>query len=279
MREGLLSFVVREVLYSGHIQSFGAVSIVLLSAVFLGVEPTIGMALVPYLLFQAIYFHDRYSDLNTDVETNRERSEHLKSYFHVIPFIIAALALAALLIVLMNSNAFTFIISILIIIFGLLYPKVMKNLTRFIPLFKNIYVALVFGILVFLPFIYSGSEETQVGFAIPLFLYIFIQSVIIQILLDLKDRSSDAQQGLKTLAVLIGTQKAALIAMALSIALFISTFWYALSIDPSIPLLYLSSVGFAGNMIVLWCIFHGTKHRYILAASQYIVWLTVLILL
>jgi len=205
MLKKVFSYLISEILYNGHLQSLGAVSLVIFSAVLFDLPINIISLIILYLAFYIIYLYNRHKELNFDEEGNRERTRHLRRMDHFIPRIIFFLTLIILALLYFSANIASSIFVLLVIIFGFLYTDYFKKLTRYIFIFKNIYVSLVFALLVFYPYLFEvGSFPEITWLYSALFIFIFFRSLLMQIFLDLKDIVSDKAQRLRTVGALFG---------------------------------------------------------------------------
>ncbi len=190
----------------GHLQCIGACFIVFFSFIYFNIlMDSLFLLLVFYLLFYIFYLFNRLKEIKTDFITNPERTNHLLSYRTKAPIVLIFAFVFLLLVLFYLNNVRLSGFIILFLVFGLLYTIFFKKATKYIPLFKNIYVAFCFGLLVFAPFIYSGSQLTTASLYLSFF--VFFKIFLIQILLDIKDVDSDKIEKLKTFPVMFGIDK------------------------------------------------------------------------
>ena len=268
----LATFITREFLHGGHIQSVGAAAIVYTASVIFGLPVSALLLLLTYLLFQAIYYFDRYRDLEKDAETNRERTEHLSMYKKYIPaLIIGELAVAAAVLAFSGTLA-AILFATIITVFGLLYPTYFKIQTKRLPLFKNFYVSLVFALLIWFPFLYLGRPAIVSMVTVSLFIFVFAESLIAQLLLDLKDRGSDTRQGLRTLLMMVGRRQAHQYIVLLSVIVAVTSVIYGTVFSVLYQLIPLALLTLAFNLLVLKAISRGTHGSFALASAKYWLW-------
>lgn len=265
----LIKFIIFEFLYNGHLQALGSVSIVYLSTYYLlGRIPSIAFLIIIYLTFQPVFLHDRYKDLKKDKKTNSVRTKHLQSYAHLVPIILFSMFASLVLLLLIFANIWSILLVIFILIMGLLYPIYFKGLTKQIYFFKNFYVAGVYGLLVFVPFVYYG-----VGFdltkAVIFLLMVFFEAFLGQMILDTKDTASDSEAGLKTFAATFGNKTTFMTVVVFSIVYFIV---FYLSGNP-----LLAAITLLLNAAMVGSVYLGNKIGYFLAAGQFLVWLCVVL--
>jgi 4-hydroxybenzoate polyprenyltransferase len=267
----ILKFIINEFLYNGHLQTLGALSIAIFSAILFKIKITWDLLLILYVNFYIIYLYNRHQEINIDYQTNKIRTEHLKLFNKYIPLLITALVtiLIFLLIYFSNITSIFFIFSITIL--GFLYTNYFKKITKKIIAFKNIYVASVFSLLVIFPFIYySLPFKNFLLNIIALMIFIFLRAILMQIFLDLKDIESDKQEGLLTLGVIAGREKTFKILQIgnLTTATFIPIiFWYLNIFSPSfLMLLFLAPI----NSYFLNLIKRGKLLGFILESGEFI---------
>lgn len=216
----ILSFFAKEVFYNGHIQSLGASGVAYLAArVLLNEKSSFDLIVVVYLTFQYIYFYDRSKDLDKDRITNPERSIHLERYINKSGLVLVVLGVGAASSAIYFSGIPAMLFAITVILLGFMYPIYFKKLTRLIPVFKDLYVSFVYLLLTFFVLIYFSSAIT---FNLDLFvtaLFVFVEMLLTQLLLDFKDYLVDKKNKLKTLPVMVGKKKALLYMKVLSVSM------------------------------------------------------------
>lgn len=260
----LFSFLKIEILFNGHLQSLGAVSLVYLSSIYIyNFKPSVWLLLVIYLLFQSIYFYDRYRDLDDDEETNSIRVKHIRKYAQFISTIILTFLVVAVLLLLTMFNFGGLVFFVIVFLLGYFYPLYFKGLTKRIYLFKNIYVSGVHAVLVIFPLLATEVASVNFIFLCLFSIYIFIEAMIVQVLLDVKDVESDKGQGLLTLPVLIGAKKTIMSAAVLSILGFALIVLY-------LPVLAILSLMI--NFLVLYLLVNKNMAGFFLGASKFILW-------
>lgn len=242
-----LKNIFKKILFGGHLQALGAASILVFGSLALNQPVSFYLTAGFYLIFYAIYFFDRLFDKN--------KSSKKKAFW-----ILASSAIAGFLLLFLYIHSFVFL-GIIFLALGWLYPLFFKNLTRKIPLFKNIFVSLFFASLIFL-----------VGpLSVVLALLVFFKGVLMQIALDLKDIAADKKAGLKTLGGLIGKDRTLIFLNASSVALacLFILFWNSLSFLSLIVIFDLWSFSLIKKEKVL---------GYLLQAGQFINWAIIIFL-
>lgn len=204
----IVKFLKKEFLYNGHTQSASAVGIILTTTILFDISVSWDIALVTYLLFYTIYFYNRVKEIDVDALFNPERTIYFRTYQGISSYIFLFLLTLAIGTTIYFSKVPGITFSIVVIVAGISYSHFFKELTKYIVGFKNIFVASVFAGLVFFPHLYYHYEFNSGLIALLVFsLYVFTEITIMQIALDLKDKKTDKQQGLLTLASLWGNHK------------------------------------------------------------------------
>jgi len=202
----ILSLAWKEFIYGGHLQCLGVVSIVYISSFLLNIKTNWEILALAYLIFYPIYINDRFKWIKPDESTNPERTKYLKSYLWLTPRIILFSVLLLLVLLIHIGNMKLAILSLILLVFGLLYPLYFKNLTKKIFAFKNLYVALFFTAMAILPVLHS-HQPFAVSLLVSFIFLVFLKTTLMQILLDCKDVKEDKAIGLLTVAALIGREK------------------------------------------------------------------------
>src|SRR5262245_57815246 len=205
-----------EFLYGGHLQCLGSVAILgTVAGVFKAPFPW-GLPVATYAVSYAIFVYNRLLEVASDATTNPSRSAYIAAHSRALWRAYFAAIAVTLVVVLATASLAGAVFLAVLFVCGILYTNVFKRLTRFIPGFKTLYVALAFAALVFLPFAYVG-QKVPFAALLPFAAWVFLHGTIMQIFLDLKDLESDAQAGLRTVPVLLGRKRtfALLIALAL----------------------------------------------------------------
>ena len=213
------NMIFKEIVHGGYLTALGAPALVLSTSIIINSGINIPLLTISYLIPLIIYSYDYMSDLDKDHETNSDRYKHLqkkKKYYPII-LVFYVLLLIVLLIIFTNFKLIIFII--LMMLGGVFYATAFKGLTKKIPIFKNIYTVLTWsmGGTFFVPLHYS------LAFSFPIlivFIFIYMKGMINAIFFDLKDHLTDSKEGLKTLPVIIGKDKAIKLLHLLNIAAF-----------------------------------------------------------
>jgi 4-hydroxybenzoate polyprenyltransferase len=271
----ILKTVWQEFIYGGHLQSLGAASIVFTSAILLGTRITLDGLFVAYLIFYPLYLYNRFKEIKIDYLTNIERTKHLQKYSRFIPFILFSIIFILIVSLIYFSNLRALIFGLLLLSFGLLYTPIFKKLTKIIILFKDLYVAAFFSLLVFFFIVYSSySLSTILIIGVIVFMvFVYLKAFLMQIFLDIKDLEIDKREGLLTFPTIFGKEKTLNILKIISILTTIPIpliFSLSFNVFPKSILMLLLTIPFN-----FYCFSLAQKQRYsgyILASGEFILW-------
>jgi 4-hydroxybenzoate polyprenyltransferase len=189
-----------------------------------------------------------------------------------VPIILLLLAGVVLIGNLIFANFKAFIFSIIVVSMGVMYPIYFKNVTKRICLFKNIYVSLVFALMVCFPLIYYSTGYSNLAVLISLSFFVFFESLINQIALDSKDVMSDRKMKLLTLPALVGKEKSIRYLKVTSFVVEALLMLLLVYFRLDFVILLLIGVSVAINQVYLNMIKEGKKIGYILSASKFFLW-------
>jgi len=195
----VINSIWNEFKYGGHLLSVGAACIVYAAAIILKINVYFEFLFVIYLGMQLTYSYNRYKELDSDIQTNPERSNYIIKYSKFIPIIISVEALLIIYILISSHKDSVILFSLALVLFGLSYTFVFKYLTRYILGFKNIFVSISWTLLLAFLVIYS-SAKFSIAFLI-FSAFIFMRVLLHEILSDFKDINSDRKNNLLTIAV------------------------------------------------------------------------------
>lgn len=276
-----LNFIYKEFIYGGHMQCMGASSIIYVSAVFLGIDFKWISLVIAYFIFYPLYLYNRWKEIEIDYITNPERTEYLRTYLKYMPGIFTAVMVLIIGDLAYFGNIKSFIFGVILLILGLLYTAAFKKVTRKIPLFKNFYVASFFALLVVFTAVFHSVRlnENSAAAMIILVIFVFTKAFMMQILLDLKDVESDGKEGLKTLAVMIGSENTFRILPLISIlatAPIVIYFSLYIPLFPGLILMFLLTIPF--NFLTFEMARGKNYFGYILGSGEFLLW-SILILI
>ena len=215
-----LNSLKNEIFYGGYFAALCSPAFILFTATVMNIKVDIPLLLIAYLLPLIVYSYDYYSDIEKDISEYSERAVFLKKNTNKYPFILAfyIISLVALLILFFNFYLTLFILGIITV--GILYNVALKDLTKKIPIFKNVYTALTWALGgAFFPILYySLGFNSSVLIA---FIVIFLRCLTNILFFDLKDLENDKKENLKTLPVILGKKNTISILHCLNVVSFI----------------------------------------------------------
>lgn len=216
----IINYLQNEIIYGGYFAALCSPAFIIFTSYISGINLNMPILSISYLLPLIVYSYDYYRDIDKDISENSKRAIYLKKNTKKYPYLLSfyIILLLILLILFSNSQLISFII--IIITAGILYNVAFKDLTKKIPIFKNIYTALTWaaGGAFFLPLYYSLSIQPVFVIA---FITIFLRCINNIIFFDLKDIENDKKEKLKTLPVILGKQTTINILYVLNIISFI----------------------------------------------------------
>ncbi len=159
--------------------------------------------LIAYLLPLIVYSYDYYKDIEKDIKSDSNRAIYLNKKADKYPLIFGFYILLLVFLLLLFSNYSLILFIIAIVTGGFLYNFKLKELTKKIPAFKNIFTTFTWaaGGAFFPVFYFSLTLDTSF---ILIFALIFLRCLINVVYFDLKDIKNDKKEKLKTLPVVIG---------------------------------------------------------------------------
>ncbi|HEX3013140.1 MAG TPA: UbiA family prenyltransferase [Methanobacterium sp.] len=216
----LVNSLKNEIFYGGYFAALCSPAFILFTANVMDIKVGMPILLIAYLLPLIVYSYDYYSDIEKDINEHSERAVFLEKKANKYPLVLGfyTISLAALLILFFNFNLVLFILGLITV--GILYNVALKDLTKKIPIFKNVYTALTWALGgAFFPVLYySTGVNSSVLIA---FMVIFLRCLNNILFFDLKDIENDKKEKLKTLPVILGKKNTINVLHGLNIISFI----------------------------------------------------------
>lgn len=265
--------IYNEIVYNGHLQSLNSSAIIISSGFLFNIKITLDFLIIFYLGFYLIYLYNRYSEVEDDRATNKVRTDHIEKIYKYIPLIGFVIFVTFCTLLFLYSNALFSLYILSIIFFGILYSLFFKGLTKKIKLFKNIYVSIVFAIIVYSPFIYYEIEVKELKvLALSFSIFVFLKAMVMQLFLDIKDIDSDKKNELKTLGVMVGRDKSFKIVNILNILvlLLVVVFSVVFDIWPIYSLFLLLLIPI--NYYWFWLAKNNFFSGYLYESGEFILW-------
>lgn len=262
----------KDFINGGHIFAFGAICVAIMASIIFAIPITWDFMLIIYLIFYTIYVYDYFTGAEEDKNNYSSRSEYLqnndeKMLLATIYGSIVAIAFTYLI----YSDIKNMFIGFGILVLGLMYHSHFKSITKKLPAFKNLFVSLVWGLLIFTMFVYYGYQIDISAMVISAF--VFLRMVGIQIMFDIRDIEGDRIKGLLPIPAIFGHDKSiSLLKMLNIVTLILLAVGVYMKILPifvlMIMLVMAYSVMYKGKVLM-----SRTDNRcYILAAGEPFVW-------
>jgi 4-hydroxybenzoate polyprenyltransferase len=213
--------------------------------------------------------------LKKDQLTNEKRTAHIKVYYRFVPAILILTIISMVVGFLIFSSIICLLVALFVVLMGSFYPIYFKPLTRYIFMFKNMYVSSVHAILVLFPYLYYQTAIHNWQQLLAVFFLVLIEVIIMQIALDAKDIEGDKKEKLKTFPVKFGKKKSVVTILTLSF----------LSLCVFVPISFLVKLNqvfdsiviasFLVNLTISYLINKNDKKGYLLSAAKFFLWLCV----
>lgn len=218
-----LKIIKDEMIYGGYFAALSGPAFIITMSIMTKTSISLPLLVISYLIPLMVYSYDYYKDMDKDNESNLERSAYFQRRSQIYPYLLGInfIILSALLLLFTNQMMISFIFTL--IISGVLYTVGLKNITKEIPAFKNIYTTLTWSLAGTFSVMFYYSLEINLAYLL-IFLFIFLKFLPNTIFYDLKDIKSDQREGLKTIPVLLGKQTTLKLLHRLNIIAFIPLF-------------------------------------------------------
>lgn len=218
-----LSQIQEEVIYGGYFAALCGPAFVISVSFMVNFNVCIPLVLITYLIPLIVYSYDYYQDMDKDLATNTERSIYFFKRSGIYPYIMGGYTVILAFLLVFFSNIILISFILILVALGVLYTVALKDFTRKLPAFKNIYTALTWSLAgtFFIPFYYSLNISWAY---IMIFLFVFLKCLSNIIFFDLKDIKSDRNERLKTIPMILGKEKTLKLLQGLNILAFIPLF-------------------------------------------------------
>lgn len=262
----------KDFIYGGHIFAFGAICVAIMASIIFAIPITWDFMLIIYLIFYTIYLYDYLTGAEDDKDNYSSRAEYLqgndeKMLIGTIYGSIVTIAFTYLI----YSDIKNMFIGFAILVLGLMYHSHFKSITKKLPAFKNLFVSLVWALLIYIMFIYYGYQIDISAMLISVF--VFLRMMGIQIMFDIRDMEGDRKKGLLTIPVIFGHDKSMFLLKMLNIATLILI---AVGVYMEILPLFVSMI----MLVLAYSVKYKEKGQmsrndnrcYLLAAGEPVVW-------
>lgn len=215
--KNVLKVIWNEFVYGGHLVSISTTLVVLSVLLIINrFENLFLLLLISYLLPQIVYGFNYLKEVKSDFLTNPERASHLNKNLKVRFYFIFFYVVLGIILLYSIENYYGLVLFSIIVIAGLFYPK---DATKKVVGFKSIYVAFFWALIVFLPYLYYSLKLNLAVFLF--FIFVFLRALLNTIFFDIKDIESDHKEGLKTIPIVLSTQKTITLLYVINILSFI----------------------------------------------------------
>lgn len=203
---GRSDFLWNEVVYGGHWFSISATAVVFSVMLILEVKIRWELLLIVYLLIQCLFNYNHYKELDIDIQSEPNRSSHLKIYRNILPYLTFSYGAGFSILILYFGDFVRLLFAFLLLFIGLLFTKLFKSYTKKIIGFKTYYTAFTFSLLtVIFTAIYCSYPVTLL--LIELYFCLSFRFMIGTSFSDIKDIATDKTQKLLTLPIYFGKKQ------------------------------------------------------------------------
>jgi 4-hydroxybenzoate polyprenyltransferase len=133
--------------------------------------------------------------------------------------------------------------------------------------------------MVLFPLIFFGVKIQSLGAAVLLVLFVFVESMITQIVLDMKDVKSDKSMGLLTLPAVVGVNKTFIALKVLPVLVSVFICFYIRVFSNPLLLVALVALNVLVNYLSIVLVRQRKVHGYILSASKFFLWFLLIFIL
>ncbi|UGV41688.1 UbiA family prenyltransferase [Methanococcoides orientis] len=261
-----------DFIYGGHLFAFGAICVAFMCSILFAIPITWDFLVIIYLTFYIIYLYDYFNGTEDDEKTNSTRANYFrKNDSKTITYILYGSIISIASIYVLYSDIPNMLIGFAILILGLTYQAYFKGLTKKITAFKNIFVSLVWAILVYVMFIYYSYPITSEALIISAF--VFLRMTGIQILFDIRDIEGDQKKGLRTFPAIYGYRKGLMTLVAINFITAILLIYEAyIGALPYTALMIVPVIFYAQNYLDKVDKSRKDHKSYLFAAGEPFVW-------
>lgn len=261
-----------DFIYGGHIFAFGAICVAFMCSILFEIPITWDFLVIIYLTFYIIYLYDYFNGTEDDEKTNSTRANYFRQNdSKTITRILYGSIVSIASIYVLYSDIPNMLIGFAILFLGVTYQAYFKGLTKKITAFKNIFVSMVWAILVYVMFIYYSYPITMEALIISAF--IFLRMTGIQILFDIRDIEGDQKKGLRTFPAIYGYRKGLMTLIAINFVTAILLIYGAyIEAIPYTALMIVPVIFYAQNYLDKVDRSRKDHKSYLFAAGEPFIW-------
>jgi len=194
-----------ELVRGGFFTSVCALATLYSFSIISGKSVTPVFALIVFLITISIYFYNFIGEVNEDLRDDHEEQKYVKKHKFLYYLLIGVSIVLSLYLVLKFGSTLSIYFTFIFIILGILYTKGLKQLSKIIPGFKDIFVILCWNLLA--PFFYIFHSYQFDAALLVFMLFALSRDWVDANYSDLKDIRVDKNDGLKTFANILGVNK------------------------------------------------------------------------
>lgn len=198
-----------ELILSDFVEEFitclSAVALMVAVSILTNNKITLDFVLIILISNFIVYFFDFVGDPTDQDFREKTEKKVVKTKKIFFQPLLCFLGLLILFLVLVYGNFQSLIFFVILLVLGICYPLFFKKMTKRIVGFKDIYVAVIWNLMVIFYLLYY-SIDFNFGIIL-LLVFILIRDLLNASYCDIKDIEEDRQNGLLTFANYFGTRK------------------------------------------------------------------------
>jgi len=186
----------------------------------LGVPVRIDICIAVFLMAFSLYSINKITDIKEDAINIPERLSFIKGRGELILAYSISAYMLCIIMTFLDSPSSALLCFIPLVANALYGSRLLPGLPRLkdIPVMKNVVVAVSWAItLTFLPAAHIMYERSTIALV---FFFMLIKAFVNTVLYDLRDVKGDKENKIKTLPVILGTERTVLMLLAFNSALF-----------------------------------------------------------
>jgi len=188
--------------------------------VLLGIHPNIQVCFAVFLISFSVYTLDKIADLDKDVTNMPDRMRFLKGKKTLVMTCAVAAFLFSMALAFLDKPLSLLIILVPVGANAIYGTRLIPGLPRLkdIPVMKNVVVAISWALVtILIPALHLSNPDSWLVFMVVYFM--FIKTFIDTVLYDVRDVKGDRENGVRTIPVLLGSEKTVIVLLALNSSL------------------------------------------------------------
>lgn len=209
-----------EIIYGGHITALVAPAMMMFVSTLLGIRIGMLPMFITYTATLIVYSFDYFRSTEEDMSTNPGRAAYFSGMADSFPYrLLVYCAVLAISLAIYADAGFAIVVAS-VALAGISYTMLFKKLTRYVPGFKNVYTSGVWASAAIFWVLACGHASAGMASTL-LFLFLFTRFMGNVVFFDLKDVASDRAEGLKTLPILLGSERTFVLLGILNVVSFL----------------------------------------------------------